>query len=368
MYIHEQPNWPAFTWDRAMLAELLSDVRHLQGRLLGRMETLGFDLREQATLRALTEDVTTTSAIEGQHLDLIQVRSSLARRMGIDVGALPPVDRNVEGIAEVLLDATRHFERPLTAERLFGWQAALFPDRRSGLQRVTVGAWRTEASGPMQVVSGGYGREVVHFEAPSHDRLAVEMDTFLAWFNRPSDEDPVIKSAIAHLWFLTIHPFDDGNGRIARAISDLQLARCEGTSHRFYSMSAQIQAARSEYYRILERTQKGTLDLTAWIEWYLLTLRRAIEASASLLEVVLAKAHFWNTHRTTQLNERQRLMLNRLLDGFEGKLTTSKWAKLAKCSSDTALRDITDLLDRQILIKDGAGGRSTGYRLVNETT
>ncbi len=365
MYIHQDPNWPAFAWDKAKLADLLSEVRHLQGRLVGRMEALGFNLKEQATLRILTEDVATTSAIEGELLDLGQVRSSLARRMGIDVGALPPVDRNVEGIVEVMLDATRNFQEPLAAERLFAWQAALFPHGRSGLQRVSIGAWRTESSGPVQVVSGGYGRETVHFEAPSHDRLAYEMDRFLAWFNQSTNEDPVIKSAIAHFWFVTIHPFDDGNGRIARAIADLQLARSEGTAHRFYSMSGQIQAARSDYYGRLERSQKGSLDLTAWIEWYLHCLRGAINASAGMLDSVLAKARFWNTYDGTPFNERQREMLNRLLDGFEGKMTSTKWAKIAKCSADTALRDITDLIDRSILIKDGAGGRSTGYRLVD---
>jgi len=366
MYIHENPHWPTFTWDRPKTGNLLAEVRHAQGLLLGRMEGLGFNLREEATLQTLTEDVVKTSAIEGEALDQAQVRSSLARRMGIDIGALPPVDRNVEGIVEVMLDATRNYQAPLTADRLFGWQATLFPSGRSGLQRITIGAWRTDASGPMQVVSGGSGRETIHFEAPNHERVPREMERFLAWFNHAPSEDPVITSALAHFWFVTIHPFDDGNGRIARAIADLQLARSEGTPHRFYSMSAQIRADRTDYYHVLERCQKGSLDISLWIDWYLRCLQRAITTSSALLDGVLAKARFWSLHGEKSFNPRQHQMLNRLLDGFEGKMTSTKWATITKSSADTALRDITDLVERKIMAKDGAGGRSTGYVLVTK--
>lgn len=363
MYIHERKDWPDFQWDRAALTGLLTEVRHLQGRLLGRMEALGFSLREEATLTTLTQDVLKSSEIEGEKLDAQQVRSSLARRMGIDIGALPHIDRNVEGIVEVMLDATRKFEARVSKERLFGWHAALFPTGRSGMQRITVGGWRGEASGAMQVVSGPYGREKIHYEAPTHDRLNKEMTHFIKWLNAPPSDDPVIASALAHFWFVTIHPFDDGNGRIARAIADLMLARSERSSQRFYSMSAQIQRERREYYDVLERCQKGSLNITAWIEWYLHCLKRAIGTSESTLEAVLAKAGFWKAHAGESFNDRQRAIINRLLDGFEGKLTSSKWAKLAKCSQDTALRDISDLLTRRILAKDEAGGRSTSYRL-----
>jgi Fic family protein len=338
-------------------------VRHWQGRLLGRMEALGFQLREEATLQTLTQDVVKTSEIEGEKLDAGQVRSSLARRMGLDIGALPPMDRNVEGIVDVMLDATHKHDEPLTPERLCGWHAALFPTGRSGMRRITVGAWRTQQSGSMQVVSGPIGREKVHYEAPGSDRLKKEMARFLKWCNSPPAVDPVIQSAMAHFWFVTIHPFEDGNGRIARAIADLMLARSEKTAQRFYSMSAQIQRERDDYYDVLERCQKGTLDITEWIEWFLNCLQHAIAASEQTLESVLAKAGFWKAHADESFNERQRKVMNRLLDGFEGKLTSSKWAKLTKCSQDTALRDISDLVSRQILAKDQAGGRSTGYTL-----
>jgi Fic family protein len=363
MYIHERKDWPEFRWNREKLAGLLAEARHHQGRLLGRMEALGFPLREEATLQTLTQDVVKTSEIEGERLDAVQVRSSLARRMGLDIGALPPVDRNVEGIVEVMLDATRNHTAPLTKERLFGWHAALFPTGRSGMRRITAGAWRTKKSGAMQVVSGPIGRERVHFEAPSHDRLRKEMARFIKWFNTPPDADPVIKSALAHFWFVTIHPFEDGNGRIARAIADMMLARSEGTSQRFYSMSSQIQLERNAYYDVLEHSQKGPLDITSWMEWFLNCLNRAIAASEKTLEAVLVKARFWKAHAGESMNDRQRKVINRLLDGFEGKLTSSKWAKLAKCSQDTALRDIDDLLDRRILSRDQAGGRSTSYTL-----
>ena len=341
----------------------LAEVRHLQGRLLGRMLSLGFLLREEAALQTLTVDVVKTSEIEGQALDMKQVRSSIARRMGVDGGGLPPVDRNVEGIVDVMFDATSNFAHPLSEERLFGWHAALFPTGRSGMQRITVGGWRTESSGPMQVVSGPYGRETVHYEAPDHSRMKDEMTRFIEWFNGPVTADPVIKSALAHFWFVTIHPFDDGNGRIARAIADMALARSEGSTSRFYSMSSQIQRERKAYYDVLESSQKGSLDITAWILWFLDCLKHAIEAAGETLSCVLAKARFWEAHAGDALNGRQQAMLNRLLDGFEGKLTSSKWAKIQKCSPDTALRDITELVNRGILVRDGAGGRSTSYQL-----
>ena len=363
MYIHERKDWPRLTWDKVRLAGLLAEVRHLQGRLLGRMESLGFALREEATLSTLTQDVLKTSEIEGEKLDLQQVRSSLAKRMGVDIGATAPIDRAVEGIVELMLDATTHHAAPLSEERLFGWHAALFPTGRSGLRRITVGGWRTEASGAMQVVSGPIGREQVHFEAPDSSRLPQEMTRFVTWFNEAPETDPVIKAALAHFWFVTIHPFEDGNGRIARALADLLLARSEGTSQRFYSMSSQIQKERKEYYLILETSQKGPLDITAWIEWFLNCLKRAIEAAEETLQAVLQKARFWETNRRGTLNERQKKVLNLLLDGFQGKLTSSKWAKLTKCSQDTALRDINDLLAQHILLKEEAGGRSTSYVL-----
>ena len=363
MYIHERNGWPGFEWDQMKLGVLLAEARHLQGRLLGRMEGLGFPLREEATLQTLTRDVVKTSEIEGEKLDAVQVRSSLARRMGIDIGALPPIDRNIEGIVEVMLDATRQHDAPLTQERLFGWHAALFPTGRSGMRRIVVGAWRRKDSGEMQVVSGPIGRETVHYEAPGHDRLKEEMSHFIKWCNAASDIDPVIKSALAHFWFVTIHPFEDGNGRMARALADMMLARSEKTSQRFYSMSSQIQRERNEYYLVLEHCQKGTLDITQWMEWYLNCLRHAIAGSETLLDTVLVKAGFWKTHAGESFNDRQRKVINRLLDGFEGKLTSSKWARLTKCSQDTALRDISDLLDRGILAKAEAGGRSTSYEL-----
>jgi Fic family protein len=363
MYIHERKDWPEFKWNQAALADLLADVRHLQGRLLGRMEALGFQLREEATLQTLTQDVVKTSEIEGEKLDAVQVRSSLARRMGLDIGALPHIDRNVEGIVEVMLDATRKHDAPLKPERLFDWHAALFPTGRSGMRRITVGAWRTKQSGAMQVVSGPIGREKVHYEAPEHDRLKTEMSRFIKWCNASPELDPVIKAALAHFWFVTIHPFEDGNGRIARAIADLMLARSEKTAQRFYSMSAQIQRERNAYYDVLEQCQKRTLDITEWIEWFLNCLKRAIATSEQTLESVLAKAGFWKAHAGESFNERQRKVINRLLDGFAGKLNSSKWAKLTKCSQDTALRDISDLVNRKILAKDEAGGRSTSYSL-----
>lgn len=314
-------------------------------------------------MQTLTQDVVKTSEIEGEKLDAAHVRSSLARKLGMDIGGTLQIDRNVEGTVEVLLDATRKYASPLTDERLFAWHSALSPTGRSGMRKIIVGAWRTKESGPMQVVSGPIGREWVHFEAPSYDRLEKEMARFLNWFNAATKTDPVIKSALAHFWFVTIHPFDDGNGRIARALADLLLSRSEKSAQRFYSMSAQIQWERKEYYNVLEHCQKGELDITVWMEWFLNCLRHAIAASEDTLEVVWSKARFWKAHAGASFNARQRTIINRLLDGFEGKLTSSKWAKLTKCSQDTALRDIVDLVNLQILNKEEAGGRSTFYTL-----
>jgi Fic family protein len=328
---------------------------------MGRMDALGFNLREEALLRTLTQDVVKSSEIEGEHLDEDQVRSSIARRLGMDVGGLKAVDRNVEGVVEMMLDATRHFEEAITAERLFAWHASLFPTGRSGMKRIRVGAWRNRTTGPMQIVSGAIGRERVHFEAPAAKRLESEMRSFLDWFNGSAESDWVVKAGLAHLWFVTIHPFDDGNGRIARAIADLALARSEQSSQRFYSMSAEIRQEGVKYYEILEQTQKGTLDVTTWMDWFLSCLGRAIEGAQTTLGAVLAKSRFWQSLRDFTLNERQRHVLNRALDGFDGKLTTSEWAKIAKCSQDTALRDILSLVRAGILVRNREGGRSTSY-------
>jgi Fic family protein len=363
-YIHELKEWPKFRWRQDHLAEWLAAVRHRQGRLIGRMEGLGFTLRAEAVLQTLTEEVVKSSEIEGEVLDKDQVRSSIARRLGMDIGALTPAERNVEGVVEMMLDATQKFEMPLTVERLFAWHAALFPTGRSGMSRIRVGTWRSDSAGPMQVVSGPVGREKVHYEAPAAKKLNREIRAFLAWFNGPATTDPVLKAAIAHLWFVTVHPFDDGNGRIARAIADMALARSEGSTQRFYSMSAQIRTERKAYYDILEAAQKGGLDITGWLEWFLGCLDRAFNGAETILAAVLRKAHFWELHGGEPFNDRQRRILNRLLDGFEGKLTSSKWAVLGKTSQDTASRDIDDLVKRGILLKDPAGGRSTSYSLV----
>ena len=365
MYVYELQDWPDFRWDREALAEPLAAVRHQQGRVIGHMEALGFRLRQEAVLETLTTDVVQTSEIEGERLDVGQVRSSIARRLGMDTGALAPTDRRVEGIVEMMVDATGRYDEPLTAERLFSWHAALFPTGRSGMRTIRVATWRDDSTGPMQVVSGPVGRERVHFEAPGADRLEEEMRRLLRWFNsEESHLDLVLKAAVAHLWFVTIHPFDDGNGRIARAVADMVLARSEKSPQRFYSMSAQIRVERGAYYDILERTQRGPIDITPWMDWFLACLGRAIGGAQDLLNDVLTKAAFWKRFQSLAVNDRQRHVLNRLLDGFEGKLTTSKYAKLAKCSQDTALRDITALMESGMLSRDAAGGRSTSYRLV----
>ncbi len=363
LYIHELPDWPNWYWDDARLTAPLAAARHLQGRLLGQMEALGFKLREDAVLATLTDDVLKSSEIEGEVLDRAQVRSSVARRLGMDIGALGVVDRHVDGVVEMMLDATQRSDQRLTEERLFGWHAALFPTGRSGMHRITVGAWRDDRTAPMQVASGPVGRERVHFEAPAAVRLHEEMRRFCDWFNGDTSADPVLKSALAHFWFVTIHPFDDGNGRMARAIADMALARSEGSAQRFYSMSAQIRAERGDYYRILEQSQRASLDITPWTEWFLGCLTRAIEGARGALSGVFAKAHYWERLRDVSLNDRQRLVLNRLLDGFEGKLTTSKWAAMTNSSQDSALRDIQQLVECGVLIRNPAGGRSTGYVL-----
>ena len=365
-YIHELAEWPEFTWDTRVLAKALAAVRHKQGKHLGKMEALGFDLRTEASLTALTNEVVKSSAIEGENLDTEEVRSSIARRLGLDVAGLPKPGREVEGIVEMMLDATQNFDQPLTAERLYGWHAALFPTGRSGMYRMTVGAWRDGEAGPMQVVSGPMGKERVHFQAPGAEHLEGEMERFLNWFNRSFNLDPVLKAAVAHFWFVTIHPFDDGNGRIARAIADMALSQADGSKDRFYSMSSGIEAERKEYYIQLESTQRGSLDITSWLAWFFGCLDRAIEAADTMLGSVLYKARLWQRINTKPVNDRQRNVINRMLGhDWQGHLNTSKYAKLAKCSTDTALRDIRQLLERGILVKNEGGGRSTSYRLAD---
>ena len=366
MYLWEKTDWPTLTWDEASLARSLAHVSKEQGRLLGKMETLGFELRSEAHLRTLTEDVIKSSEIEGEKLKRDQVRSSIARRLGLDIGGLVPADRNVEGVVEMMLDATSNYADTLTEERLFAWHASLFPTGRSGMSIIRIGDWRDAGSGPLQVISGPVGREKIHYEAPPADRVADEMAKFLRWFEQPGDIDPLLIAGLAHLWFVTIHPFDDGNGRIARAIADMALARSEKTGQRFYSMSAQIRREHKGYYDTLESTQKGELDVTRWQDWFLNCLLGAIEGARETLATVLDKARFWERFAKEPLNERQIKILNRLLDGFEGNLTTSKWAKIAKCSQDTAYRDILNMIDRGALKKDAGGGRSTSYSLIRK--
>ena len=361
MYIHQKKDWISFTWDNNKLLALLANVRHLQGRLLGQMESLGFKLKEEAVLSTLTLDVLKSTEIEGEILNKDQVRSSIARKLGLEVSGLVDSPRNVDGVVEMMLDATQNYMQPITSERMFGWHAALFPTGYSGMYKIEVGKFR---NGDMQVVSGAMGKEKVHYEAPKADQVESEMNAFLNWFNNTSEIDPVLKAAIAHFWFVTIHPFDDGNGRIARAITDMQLARSDGSSQRFYSMSNQILTERKKYYEILEKTQRGTSDITNWLTWFVSCLENALINSGEVLDSVLFKAKFWEKHSQTPLNDRQRLMLNKLLDEFEGKLTSSKWAKIVKTSQDTAIRDIQDLVSKEILRKEAHGGRSTNYELI----
>ena len=364
IYIHEQNDWPNFAWDDPRVILKLGEARNLQGRLIGKMETLGFDLQNEAVLNTLTLDIVKSSEIEGEYLEAQQVRSSIARRLGIDIAGSIDVERHIEGIVEMMLDATQGYASSLTAERLFDWHAALFPTGRSGAYKITVADWRKDTGGPMQVISGSMGKEKVHYEALRSELVATEMAKFINWFEYNNQLDSVLKAAIAHLWFVTIHPFDDGNGRITRAITDMLLARSDKSVQRFYSMSAQIRIERKEYYAILEKTQKGDLNITEWILWFLNCLINAINSTEEILCKVLNKASFWKLHSITILNERQQQMINKMLDGFDGKLTSSKWGKINKCSQDTALRDIQDLIKKNILQKEASGGRSTNYELM----
>jgi len=363
-FLHQQNNWPEFTWNSNEFLSLLSEARNLQGRLIGKMDTMGFDLRNEALLDTLTLDVIKSSEIEGEILNPDQVRSSIARRLGMEIAGTVESDRNVEGVVEMMLDATQNCFKPLTAERLFDWHAALFPTGRSGMYKITVADWRKDTTGPMRVVSGAMGKEKVHYQAPDSGLLEKEMTRFLDWFNSNASIDLVLKAAIAHLWFVTIHPFDDGNGRITRALTDMLLAQSDKSNQRFYSMSAQIRIDRKQYYDLLEKTQKGNLDITNWIAWFLRCLINALKSTDIVLTNVLFKADFWQKHIDTAINERQKKILNKLMDGFDGKLTSSKWAKIAKCSKDSAVRDINDLIEKGILQREAAGGRSTNYELI----
>ncbi|MFA6433935.1 MAG: Fic family protein [Elusimicrobiales bacterium] len=363
-YIYQEADWPKFHWNREVIALPLAAVHNRQGRLFGRMESLGFPQRDAAVLGTLTSDVIKSSEIEGEVLNTQQVRSSIARRLGMAIAGMVPADRRVDGVVEMALEAAQNYNKPLTKERLCLWHTLLFTPEAPGTDRIKTGTWRDDANGPMQVVSGAIGREKVHYQAPSAELLPAEMDVFLKWVNATGDEDPLLKAAIVHLWFVTIHPFDDGNGRIARAIADWALARAESSPRRFYSMSAQIRKERNKYYSILEQTQKGGLDITEWLVWFIGCLDRAIEDTENSLSLVFRKDRFWKTWISCELNERQRLMINKLLDGFPGKLTSTKWAKIADCSQDTAQRDIMDLVEKGIMRKDPAGGRSTSYSLL----
>jgi len=364
MYVHERKGWPDFTWNNEQLLQTLAEVRHQQGKLLGKMEGLGFKQQEEVSLQTLTEDVIKSSAIEDEYLPMDQVRSSIARRLGLNIAGMVHSERGVDGVVEMMMDATQHFESPLTNKRLFGWHSALFPTGKSGMYPITVGSWRSAKNDPMQVVSGPMGKEQIHFVAPYASRLTTEMSRFLQWFNSFHDIDSLLKAAIAHLWFVTVHPFEDGNGRIARAIADMQLSRSDNSRQRFYSMSSQIRIDRKEYYALLEKTQRGNLDITPWLSWFLQCLHRAISHSEDRLADVLTRSKFWEKNNNVDFNSRQRMMLTKLLDDFEGKLTSSKWARMAKCSQDTSLRDIQDLVEKKILEKEPGGGRSTSYRLI----
>jgi len=363
MYIHELADWPRFTWQDERLIGPLGRVRHRYGRIQGRLDALGLQPRNETSLATLTEDALRSAEIEGERLDALQVRSSVARRLGVDIVHAVPSSREVDGMVDVTVDAIQRCRAPLTRERLLSWQAALFPTGRSGLLQVRTGDWRDDALGPMQVVSGGFGRERVHFQAPAAEGIPREMDRFLAWFETESVIDPILLAGLAHLWFVTIHPFDDGNGRIARALADLRLARMDGGTVRFHSLSAAILSDRKEYYRVLETTQRGDMDVTPWLEWFLGCLGRALDRAEETIGGVLRRHTFWQRHAATAFNDRQRKILSMLLEDFEGKLTSGKWAKLAGCSSDTALRDIQSLVEKGILEQDEGGGRSTGYRI-----
>ncbi len=363
IYIHEKDNWTNFTWNEKLVSKKLAETRNLQGRLLGKMESLGFDLQDEAVLNTITLEIVKSSEIEGEILDLEQVRSSVARRLGIELAGAIESERHIDGIVEMMLDATQRYDLPITKERLFGWHSSLFPTGWSNMHKIIVADWRKDTTGPMQVVSGAMGKEKIHFEAPNSDRINSEIKNLINWIELENDIDPVLKSAIVHLWFITIHPFEDGNGRITRAITELLLARSDNSVKRFYSMSSQIRIERKQYYNILEKTQKGTSEITDWILWFLECLKNSFESTSELLSKILLKAEFWKVNTKTILNERQQKMLNKLLDGFDGKLTTSKWGKICKCSQDTALRDIQDLIKKGILQKEKSGGRSTNYEL-----
>jgi Fic family protein len=362
-YIHQKKDWPNFTWEDEQLLSLLGQVRHLQGRLLGSMEAVGFELRSEATLEAITLEIIKTSEIEGEILDADQVRSSLARKLGMERAGLVPSNRDVDGVVDLLVDAINNYNQVLTEDRLFSWHASLFPTGRSGMYKIITGDWRDDSTGPMQVVSGAMGREKVHFEAPAASRLPEEIERFLDWLNQENEIDLVLKAGIAHLWFVTLHPFEDGNGRITRALTDMVLTKSDDVPQRFYSMSAQIRIQREEYYEILERTQKGGLDITDWLVWFLECLLNALKSSSLIVDQVMHKHQFWLKNADKALNSRQIKMLNKLLEDFVGKLTTKKWAKMMKCSHDTALRDIQGLIELNILKKEEAGGRSTNYEL-----
>ncbi len=360
-YIYQYPNWPHFTWRRAELEVVFGEVRHLQGKIIGQMQAVGFSAKAEASLANLTLDVIKSSEIEGEKLNLAQVRSSIARKLGIDVGGLVRSTRHIDGVVDMMLDATLQHEKPMSHERLFGWHAALFPAGHSGVQKIEVGNYRTSE---MQIVSGAMGRERVHYQAVPTANLPVEMDGFVNWFNASTSIDPVLKAAIAHFWFIIIHPFDDGNGRIARALTDMLLARADGLSERYYSLSSQILIERKQYYKVLQEVQHSDGDITDWLLWFLQCFKRALLTTLGQLDNIFKKLHFWNKHEKTALNERQRLVLNKLFEGFEGKLQSSKWAKMAHCSTDTALRDIKDLIEKGILRQEQAAGRSTNYELV----
>jgi Fic family protein len=360
-YIYEYDNWPSFTWDDKQLSVAFGDVRLMQGKLMGQLSSLGFSFREEASLLAHTMDVIKSSEIEGEHFNYDQVRSSVARRLGLERAGLISSSKLIDGVVEMTLDATQRYYQPLTEERLFGWHAALFPTGYSGNYKIEVAQYRT---GEMQIVSGAMGKEKVHFEAMKSQVLKSEMDYFLKWYNAEDNLDPVLKAAVAHFWFIIIHPFDDGNGRIARALTDMLLARAEGTGERFYSMSSQMMLQRKEYYAMLQKAQHSSGDISEWMFWFLNCLKNAMLTTQSTMSNILRKAEFWNKHENTLINERQRLILNKLFDGFEGKLKSSKWAKITKTSSDTALRDIKDLVDKGILRKTNEGGRSVNYELV----
>ena len=364
-YIYQHKQWPDFQWDENQISPKLASVRFKQGRLIGQMENLGFQLQKEATLTAMTEEVIKSSEIEGELLDEAQVRSSIARQMGIEVAGIIPSDRQVDGVVEMMIDATQNFDQALTDDRLFGWHALLFPIGRSGSRKIEVGNWRQNTKeDPMQVVSGAMGREEVHFQAPDSIYVSAEMEAFIRWFNEEMKLDSLLKAALAHMWFVTIHPFEDGNGRIARSIADMQLTRSDQSTYRFYSMSAQIRLERNSYYTILEETQKGDLDITNWVLWFLACLDRALDGSRWLLDKVLSKAKFWEHFQSMTMNDRQTHMINMLLDGFEGKLTTTKWAKISKTSADTALRDIQDLILKNVLVKVGESKKGASYEII----